>query len=238
MTANILFVSVMCNLFMAQCLFQFGGALTSFPEACQIIGILVHYFWLSTVFSLNSYCLLVLRNLKSIHTFSGIEQLRLPLIYVYGLPTVFISINIAYSFDENPDGSLYVGYGRTQCFIDTALMRGVTFACPLAAVVVTNIIAFLLILREIKKNTNLSGSLNIQRQYAGVYFRLLTLTGLSWMIGFLNEILHIEVLEYIFIVLTAGQGVLLFAAFSNLHFLKVCCKQNMNKIETFGTNVQ
>jgi hypothetical protein len=49
--------------------------------------------------------------------------------------------------------------------------------------------------------------------YATVYFRLLLLTGITWMFGFLNEYFKSDVLDYCFIVLIGGQGIFLFAAF-------------------------
>jgi hypothetical protein len=50
--------------------------------------------------------------------------------------------------------------------------------------------------------------------YATVYFRLLLLTGITWMFGFLNEYFESDVLDYCFIILIGGQGIFLFAAFN------------------------
>jgi hypothetical protein len=219
------------NLLFAQVIFQFGVERTSLPfPVCAFIGAMAHFFWLSAVFSLNAFCILVAAKLQTVKdeietNKSGLVK---ALLSVYGLSALFVGVNVTYSKLER----CIIGYGRSLCYIDEALMRLLLFALPIFCTVLVNCFVYLYIIYTITSTSTMVGRKSRDVKYVTVYFRLLLLTGIAWLFGFLNEYFSSDFLDYSFIVLIGGQGIFLFIAFNGGRFLSKL--QKMCKIKTDG----
>ena len=221
----VLFGCALVNLFIAQGVFQFGSGWNDRPALCQSIGIGVHYFWLASVFALNAYCVLILRQIVSVNTQMCNTDLIVSLFYVYGLPAFFIIINIVYTNADttSPTGS---GYGAGQCHINTALMRGLLFAFPIFLTVVFNVVINFLIVIKIKRTQSTANNTRKDSQYVMVFFRLLVVAGLTWVFGILKEFFTSPILDYCFVVFIGGQGIfLLFSFVCRKHFYQELRKE-------------
>jgi hypothetical protein len=202
----------LCHVLLAQVIFQFGVERPSLPfQACAFIGGFIHFIWLSAVFLLSAFCVLVASKLQAVRNDTEADKYGLVrvLLFVYGLSACFAAANVTYSKVKNDT----IGYGRLLCYIDEASMRLFLFALPIFCTVVVNCFVYLYIIITIKSTTNMAGRKSRDVTYATVYFRLLLLTGITWMFGLLNEYFESDVLDYCFIVLIGGQGIFLFAAF-------------------------
>ena len=61
------------------------------------------------------------------------------------------------------------------------------------------------------------------------YARLSTLIGVTWIFGFINLLIRHDILEYLFIVLNASQGVFIMIAFVlNKRVCSLCCMEPKN----------
>ena len=79
---------------------------------------------------------------------------------------------------------------------------------------------------KVNKTSIKSADLHQERHYLEIYAQLSTLTGFTWLAGFLLILIQSEVLEYIFILLNASQGIFIMIAFSfNRRLWKTCCKR-------------
>ena len=203
-----------CLLFLAQALFQFGAGQSSLPDwACALIGALCHFLWLSVMFAMN---------ICSIHMFTIFKKHRkmLPrfrwhttakgIVYIVGFSLLCVILNIVISFTILNDN--FGGYGGKVCYISSSTMQVITFLIPVAVTLTVNLLLFAYVVLRIFK-TSSSANLNQERNYFLIYVRLSTLTGLTWIFGFLRLFLILDILEYIFIILNAGQGIFIMVAF-------------------------
>ena len=199
----------------AQVVYQFGAGQRSVSDwACSLIGAVCHFLWLSVFFSMNTCCLhmfsIFKRHRKIFPKFSFKRSLR-NILCVIGLSVLFVAINFIVSFSVKNDNS--GGYGGSICFISSNDMQIVTFIFPAAATLSINIFLFSYVIFRLLKTSHEATQLNQERNYFLIYARLSTLTGLTWIFGFIQVLANLEVFEYIFIILNASQGAFIMAAF-------------------------
>ncbi|KAL4221943.1 hypothetical protein ACF0H5_017995 [Mactra antiquata] len=202
------YICAMVNLFIAQVVFQFGSGWTEYPHVCQPMGMALHYFWLTAVFAMNAYCVIMVKYIDSInHPFRQIVSTAC--LYIYGLPVCFVLCNVIYSNIDISGTKLVSGYGAESCHIDSQEMRLALFATPILLTVICNCIFYTL---TVCKIISISVAVSTYRKPNAnivVYVRLLLVTGISWSIGFVNEFFQVETLDYMFILFVGGQGIFL-----------------------------
>ena len=137
----------------------------------------------------------------------------------------FVVINIVVSLASSSGQN--IGYVGSNCYLSSITLQLITFAVPSAAIIICNILLFGFVVFKIKKFSTSSANLKQERNYLEIYARLSTLTGLTWVFGFLQLILRFETLEYVFILLNASQCVFILVAFVlNRRVLSLCIKCN------------
>ena len=207
---------ILCvSLILAQTMYQFGSGQKSLStQSCSIIGASCHFLWLCVIFSMNSCSIQMFsifkHNIKLSSQFSWKTTSRI-ILYIIGSSCVFVCLNIVDSFVQS-DGK-ESGYGGTLCFISTPVLHTITLILPLAVTVTINICLFVYVVSMIRKSTVSKKVLNHKRNYFAIYARLSTLTGLTWMVGYLYIFIEHEIIEYVFIILNASQGVFIMAGF-------------------------
>ena len=210
--------NIMLAIFMllAQGFYQFGAGQTSIASwACSFIGGICHFMWLAMMFSMTVCCTHMLMIFKKGVVISQTNSTRKTvkhLVIVICSSLVFVLINLSVSFVVS--GGLNSGYGGEICYLSSPLMQLITFVLPSALALLANLCMFVYVVFKIwnvgRRSTSL---LKKERNYMRVYVRLSALTGLTWIFGFLQFLLEFEVLEYIFIILNASQGVFIMFAF-------------------------
>ena len=213
-------------LFLAQSLYQFGAGQTSLSYwECSLIGAFSHFFWLSAMFSMNSCSVQMFLIFKSSVKVTPKFRMKHTLKYVSYV--VFASlacvvINVTVSVIKS--GGQESGYGGNICYISSYIMNVVTFIIPTGCTVIANIVLFAYVIFKIEKSNVSSTKMNVERNYFGVYARLSTLTGLTWIFGFILLFVESEVCEYLFIIFNASQGLLIMIAFIfNHRVFSLCC---------------
>ena len=208
-------VMLCISLLLAQAVYQFGaGQRSTSALFCSIIGALCHFLWLCVMFSMNTCSIQMFtifkNNIRSLHKFRWKDTVR-SVLYVTISSLIFVGINLTVSIiRSNGQDS---GYGGSICYLSSPLMHLITFIVPTATAVIVNIILFTYVVFKIN-NTNRQGlTLNQERNYFAIYARLSTLTGLTWLFGYIHILLENKVIEYLFIVLNACQGVFIMIAF-------------------------
>lgn len=213
-----LFMMLCFNLFIAQGLFTFGIGVGEDNGWCQFIGMLIHFFWLATIFSMNSNLILMFSNLQkpleassraTIQSRSNWRVCRY-IIYSYSMSFFCVLTNITLSGILLDDD--HYGYGGKICYINTPIMRLITFTIPLIIVLIVNFGMFTLIICNISQT--------MYKRYCFVFkatiqmiLKLSTITGVFWLFGFLYEVTGITLFDYIFVILNAGQGFFLMTSF-------------------------
>ena len=194
---------------------------------CSLVGLLVHFLWLNSVFWLNICCFHMFRTFGTIRV--PVDKKTSWMYHVYCLisSTVLININIIWSLSVS-NGTI-IGYGKhsSVCYIYYPQMIGYTMALPVGLLVVTNIIMYITVIYKIKKDT-FSASCQRSHKHFSIYVKLSTVTGVSWL-SYIPAILSRSyVCDVIFSVLVACQGVYMFAFVCNrrvLNLFKAFIKQ-------------
>ena len=202
-------------LLLAQSLYQFGAGQRSLSYwECSVIGAFCHFFWLTVMFSMNSCSvqmyLIFKRTLKLSPKFQWRRTVKYAL-YVALSSLFFVTINVCVSLIKS--GGEESGYGGNVCYVSSAVMLLITFILPAGVTIFANIGLFTYVVFRLQKSNVSSTKMNLDRNYFGVYARLSTLTGLTWLFGFIMLIVQNDVLEYLFIIFNASQGVFIMIAF-------------------------
>lgn len=204
------------HLIIANGLYLFG--LNAAPNAtlCTVIGILTHYFWLSSVMwmhicSIHMFRVFFMENVPNIHQSKRV-------VYVYSLYVITVSVllvcvNIIYSFVGESHEKSSLGYGGYMCYIASSNMILFTFVIPIGCTLLSNIVlfCFVIVKIEILPEVNSAGGKN--RNTFLIYIKLTCLTGVTWIFGFIYQWTLIKELSYIFIICNASQGLFIFLSF-------------------------
>ena len=199
-------------LFWAQLLLQFGLWQTEYPNLCIFLGIANHYFWLASFFSMNvcSYHMF-----KVFHTLMLIsESINKRIViyyssYIYGAPFIIISVFlIVISTTSN---FKFSGYGKDICFLSNHTFVLVMFVAPALLVILTNIFFFAVAYWHIRSSPRL-GNMSNRNDFI-IYFKLMTITGIAWILLFIDTLNPLSIFSFIAILASALQGVYIFIAF-------------------------
>ena len=203
------------HLLIAQCLYQFGMDKTEYPTACIVLGILIHMFWLTAIFWMNACTLHMFRTFVTGQSYRSVRafdpQVFGYAFYCYSVAIFIVSINIGISLYESDAKDF--GYGDRHCYISKPAMVGWTFALPVGVIIILNLSFFLAVVYQISASTMRRRGKQTDRANTVIYMKLSSLTGVTWVFGYLYLWTEFEPLEYIFIVLNAGQGVFIFISF-------------------------
>ncbi|XP_061165626.1 uncharacterized protein LOC133174529 [Saccostrea echinata] len=191
-------------------------SLTSYGEnknskKCVAVGILLHYFWLSSFTSMNICCFHMYR----------VFHARIPLqvnnekflfikycIYIFLLPflTVFGYLITMFSVWGN------VGYGKQDCFIDGKMSLIFTFLVPVGFLCIGNVFFFSQTIRAIKLSPTVSSNKPERNDFL-ICVRLFPVTGVIWLLQILDGLLPQSYFTYIISVMNTSQGVFIFLGF-------------------------
>ena len=231
---------ILCiSLLFAQTMYQFGVGQRSMPNlACAVVGGICHFLWLSVMFAMNICSVEMFFAFKTVNNlpakFCWNKTVR-NILYVILCSSTLVIVNIVVSLATS--GGNHSGYGGSICYLSSELMQLITFFVPSVGTVTANILLFLYVVIKIGTTRISSAKLNQERNYLGIYARLSTLTGITWTFGFLQYFLHEDILEYIFIVLNASQGVFIMVAFVlNKKICALCRKRKCRIKQWMETN--
>ena len=206
-------VTLLC----AQALYQFGINRHGNPLACKILGGAIHFLWLSSITWMNICCFHMFRIFATqvkVQRLSKDGMQKVMCSYVaYSLvfPAIFVVANVVTSVLKSSMADW--GYGGNVCYISSPDMVGFTFALPVGLLLLANFAFFFIVVIKIQRVPDIKSSTHGSRQNILVYIKLSCITGLFWLIGFIYQFLKLDVLEYVFIILNAGQGIFIMTAF-------------------------
>lgn len=204
------------SLLLAQGLFQFGLNQTGNNLVCKSIGVLVHYFWLSALFWMNVCSFHMFRTFSKMLSksyFGSSRKLLLSyMLYSNGMPIIIIIVTVlANIFTTN---HMTIGYGGTMCYLSSALNIGIAFALPVGIIIIANIFFLLktiLSIRSVREMDEISSKGD--KRHIGVYLKLSSLTGATWIVFYIAEFSQVETLDYIAIILNGLQGLFIFVSY-------------------------
>ena len=208
-------ITLCVTLLLAQTIYQFGAGQTDGPKwSCVVIGAVCHFLWLSVMFAMNvcSFDMFrIFKNIQKLSTDFRWKDIIKRLSYICVGSVLFVAINFIVSLllSDGKD----IGYGGVICYLSSTRLHLITFIIPSLFTIITNFALFGFVVFKIGQSRVQAAKLGHERNYFGIYARLSTLSGLTWLIGYLSLLIKSDVLEYQFILLNAGQGVFIMLAF-------------------------
>ncbi|KAK3090471.1 hypothetical protein FSP39_012131 [Pinctada imbricata] len=200
------------SLLISHGLYSFGMFQTHIEALCIGLGILTHFSWLNS-FTWMNVCSFHMYRVFGLIRFGISSKQRTFLKYVaYSIlvPAFIITSHTLLSFYT----SNTLGYGGHMCYISEFQMVLYFFAVPLGVGLSVNIILFLIVVVKTSRLPDLSKDMNIQRNTLIIYFKLTSLTGMTWLFGFLYQHTNVKELSYVHTVLNGIQGLYILIAFS------------------------
>jgi hypothetical protein len=195
-------------------LFPFNNKFNAWPEVCNIIGAVIHYFFLSNFFwcgniAFNFYEMIVRRNPET----AAFEKFYH--FFGWGLPCIaVVGVSIAGHY-----GSNVVGYGN--CYIKESISVFLGFFLPGIILVSINAVLFFFVASEIHGTLRHAPN-DKESKHKAKEFRVLmsifVTVGLSWIFGFVTSIFtNVFVVCHIFLVIftisAPLQGFFIFVAY-------------------------
>ncbi|VDI78269.1 Hypothetical predicted protein [Mytilus galloprovincialis] len=204
--------NISISLIASNILFMIGSYASKIAFLCYTIGVFLHYLWL-TVFSFMLISVLyIAKNLTSMKsgnkTIKKTGNFTKHVFTITGLLIPVLFVGPAVILDQFEVANFSAGYGNSVCFPNRYPANIIFFSGP---VVFSTLINFFVLLRVIVQICLLRVEMrhlikSSSFQDAKLFFRLLLLSGIFWVTGFLSGILQSEWLEYIFILLCGLQG--------------------------------
>lgn len=209
-----------------------------FPWLCSLSAITVHFFLL------NYACWMLIATVHAVRVFNthycisaqtnvGQKFLRYNVLAVL-MSSVVVLTNIVFS-SLNSNGN-DIGYGFSPCYIRKVHMILFTVAIPLGIIILINIVLFLFAAVTFCRLPTINSNLNKNFQKAKVLAKLSTITGATWITGYLYQLTGIEMFAYMFVALNAGVGVFICISFVLTKRVWQMLKKGKKQISTLSTS--
>ena len=207
---------------LATCLFLLVGfriALVAENDGlCEATAILLHLLVLSQFSWMSIWSFELLSTLYRAQHLRPVEDKstknKMFLLYFiigWGIPILITSISLVVNFTTD-----LIQYGTDGfCWIGHVPSFYVVFLVPVALFIVLNGITFIMTLRLLFKASRTQAKLKTQQNisYLRIYLCAFSITGLTWVFGFLAISVGDDWAWYIFIILTSTQGLVIAIAF-------------------------
>ncbi|XP_019634562.1 PREDICTED: uncharacterized protein LOC109477664 [Branchiostoma belcheri] len=170
---------------------------------CTVYAILLHYFMLTAFTSMN---VLAVDLFLTFREDSERAELYKYILYTWLVPVPIVLATVIVEFGS----SVRVGYGE-HCWIGNPTASLVAFGVPVFCALLINGVFTILVLQALQKSFQIANAALPRSEISKiwVYIRVSFLAGFTWILGFIFPFVKSEVLEYIFIVLNASQGLLM-----------------------------
>ncbi|XP_078578191.1 uncharacterized protein LOC144863105 [Branchiostoma floridae x Branchiostoma japonicum] len=193
---------MMVNVVIAESLFV-ARVWVPLGPGCAALAIILHYSLLTAFTSMNALAMDIFLTFGD-----SLERPKLHqyLMYTWLTPVPIVVVTVIVEFGS----SVRVGYGE-NCWIGNPVASLLAFGAPVLCALVANAVLVTLALLAIRKTFKIADAANSRSNStkAWVYLRISFLMGFTWLLGFIYPFVNSSVLEYIFIVLNASQGLLL-----------------------------
>lgn len=123
---------------------------------------------------------------------------------------MIIALNIVISWLVLGNGD--VGYGNRMCFIDNPYSRLASFIIPLGVMCICSLSFFVKTINSIRNVPKVPGNQSVRNEFV-IFFRLFTITGITWVLQIIDGFLPFSTFSYISSIINSLQGIAIFVAF-------------------------
>ena len=207
---------------LATCLFLLVGipiaVVAEKDELCETTAILLHLVMLSQFSWMSIMSFELLRTLYRASRLQPVEDKstkdKIFILYFsigWGIPILILMVSLPVNFTTD-----MIQYGRDGfCWIGHVPSFYVVFLVPVALSIVFNGITFVLTFCLLYKASRDQAKLKKEQKisYLRIYLCVFSITGLTWIFGFLAILIGDDWAWYVFVILSSTQGMVICAAF-------------------------
>ena len=182
-----------------------------FCAVLKNIGFLATFSWMTTI----SFITWRIFGSDSIKSKPKTSKQSLPKISIpaWLIPVVLTAFTIMIDFII-VDNSFSPSFAQPLCWYNQRYALLIYFGIPIALCLIANTILFILTAIQLRKAFRNSNAVSKQEQKNfQVYVRLFLLMGITWILGFIAPFIDHVVIQSLFVILNALQGLFLFIAF-------------------------
>ncbi|KAK3754656.1 hypothetical protein QZH41_003872 [Actinostola sp. cb2023] len=207
------------SILLAQLLWILGSGQTDTPIACTVIAVLLHYFFLvsfvwTSIIAFDTWRAFTAKGRRSLADSKRNRLMHCLRYLAVGWLSVMVYVAICIAIDQSD--TVFIGYGsRDTCWIADNKAKLYFFAIPAGLIMVFNIVFYSMTvkaIRDTRSQTSLITAQSDKKHHAGVYMRIGSLMGFTWIFGFAAPFGWLF-LSYVFVVLNSLQGVYTVIAF-------------------------
>nr|KAI8766623.1 adhesion G protein-coupled receptor L2-like; partial [Biomphalaria glabrata] len=165
---------------------------------CQVLGVVTHFLWLWN-FSWSFICSYHMFRVFTDHSRTRAVRATIGGMWKsvcgsFMLPVCVVMTSIGYNYVMTEQRN--IGYGKTRCYLDSALSVGISVAAPVLVISLVNVTFFLKVVYTIYKVRTLQSLQSAGTEFdVTIYVKLSTVTGMFWIVAFLAESLDSELLN-------------------------------------------
>ena len=209
--------SLSVSLIVAGILFMFGIGANRDQTACVVMGIVLHYLWLS-VFCFMSlgviYLVYDISHMRAQPINSRDSVCKIFVFRVIGLCLPMLLVVPAVMLEFISSNEFSPNYGGSICFPTKYPAVVIFVAGPITFSVALNLISLITLVVYLAKHEQEATKIRHRnlRQQAEIYLRLSVVTGVFWITGIFGSIFQSEILNYMFVIICSFQGFLIAVA--------------------------
>ncbi|CAC5410452.1 CELSR3 [Mytilus coruscus] len=221
--------NISISLLLSNVLFMIGIGVPNVFNLCYVIGVLLHYLWLSVFSFMTISITFIVKNLHQMKARNTIGSdkvfSRRTMLTLIGLAVPLMIVGLSVFVDKFGPDYLSLGYDGQVCFPNRYPGNVIFFTGPVIVSVIWNFLCISLTIFQICRVRYQVRNIrkSVPFQDAMVYLRIVVLSGMLWTFGIASTVFETELLEYIFTILCGLQGFCI--AIANLTTSKVRCFQ-------------
>jgi hypothetical protein len=188
------------------------------PWLCSTVGFLLHFnllssfFWMfiSTFHMMNAFVKIKEKSVSQ----DTMKKFCYHIIFTESLSAILVISFIVVTITTDQDSEGF-GYGGSNCYIQGPNMILYFVAIPLGIVIMANLCMFSYVVWSVSRIPDMAHNSSHERHNLLIFAKLSTLTGITWLFGFLYQFTNVLLFAYFYIVFNAGQGVFIMISFVN-----------------------
>ncbi|KAK7005047.1 hypothetical protein BgiMline_006600, partial [Biomphalaria glabrata] len=186
-------------------------------DICTCLGISTHFLWLwmftwTFICSLDMFLVFTAKTRSSCCQ-DDYKSFTKRCLFSVSFPATVVSAVVVVTYFQSE--SQRIGYGSSRCFLDSFIVKMVSFTGPLVALVLCNTIFFITSVVKIHKVRQLKLSYLNKEEQSNliVYVKLSAMTGVFWLLATVAQASGVYYLKFIVEPINGLQGVYIFMSY-------------------------
>lgn len=204
--------NVSVSILISNVLFMVGIGASDIEVVCYVIGVFLHYLWLSVFSFMSISSFYIAGNLIKLRSngpnTKGGKRRRRRCLLLIGMVIPLLFVCPAVTLDNFDNKSLVAGYGKDMCFPNQYPANVIFFSGPVMFSLLGNFACLLAVIFKMCRLNLEIGPISKSPPYTNaiIYLRLMIISGILWIFSLVASVNESEWLTYCFTVLCGLQG--------------------------------